>query len=375
MSRYLSVFTPTLTIEMKTRVLLALDQGEISGTSKIVAQFELQYAESVERKFGVAVSNGSTALELAFDVLTLSPGDEVILPSFAIISCLLPILRRGLLPVFVDSDPADWNMDCNAVIDAITNKTKVILAVHTYGLAVDTQLLDDVCRERGIYLVEDAAEAHGLCVNNRRAGSFGIISTFSFYANKHVTCGEGGMVLTDVEELNVRLKSARNLAFGRENRFIHEDLGWNYRMGGLAAALGIGSLSGLDETIRLKKMQAQVYDELFLSHKEILKTPIVSNQCSQNNYWVYGVIPVTPLNRNHLTQKLDDIGIETRPFFFPLHKQPMLQKFPYRVQRKLEVAEEIGERGLYLPMGAHLSVSDQEFIVDSLISQIKLTHV
>ena len=219
-------------------VLDCVETGWISSEGDYVKKFEMQFSSYVGRKYGVAVANGSAALEVALKVAGVEKGDEVILPTFTIMSCLAPVLRAGAVPIFVDCNLDTWNMDVTRIEECVSKRTKAIIAVHIYGLTCDIEELSKIAKDRGIFLIEDAAEVHGQTVNRQMCGSFGDLSIFSFYPNKHITTGEGGMLVTNSEELARKSKWYANLCFGRGNgRYEHEDLGWNFRMTNLQAAI------------------------------------------------------------------------------------------------------------------------------------------
>ena len=233
----IKVFEPSISFKDIYSVIKSLLNNEISGTSNVVNEFEKKFAHFNKRKYGVAVSNGSTALDLAFQNFNFKKGDEVIIPSFTIVSCLSSVIRAGGTPVFCDVDENTWNMDLLNVKNKITKNTKALLLVHTYGLPSDAIEILKYCNEKNITVIEDAAEAHGQSLEGKLCGTFGDISTFSFYANKHITTGEGGMLLTDSNSIREKLLSMRNLDFRSKVRFQHNNLYWNYRLSGLQAAL------------------------------------------------------------------------------------------------------------------------------------------
>ena len=239
-----------------------IDTGWISSEGPFVQQFEDEFAEKVGRNFGVAVSSGSAALDVALASLGLNEGDQVIMPTFTIISPAAAVIRAGATPVLVDSDPVTWNMDVSQVESKITPHTKAIIIVHIYGLPVDTQPLLDIAKRYDLKIIEDAAEMHGQTYNGKPCGSFGDISTFSFYCNKLITTGEGGMILTDDEGLAEKCRSYRNLCFQSEKRFVHKELGWNYRMTNMQAALGLAQLEKMDEFIKIKRRMGERYTSL-----------------------------------------------------------------------------------------------------------------
>ena len=368
-SKLINVFSPKIGIGDMASVLKVLMSNQISGTSPIVNKFEEQIAKKFDRKHGIAVSNGSVALDLAFQSLDLKEGDEVILPSFTIISCLSAVVRTGATPIFCDINKTSWNMTLKDVEKKKTENTKAILMVHLYGLTAEAQKIEKYCEKNGIFLIEDAAEAHGQKESQKFCGSFGLISTMSFYANKHITTGEGGMVLTDDDDLKDKIKKMRNLDFDNKKRFYHDNLYWNYRLGGMQAALGISQLKKLDKTISHKIKQAEIYDQYF-SEEKTLSIPLKNINDINNHYWVYGVVLNKDGIRDKVMKELYDSGIETRPFFGPLHLQGSLPK-KFRNDIELVNTEHISKNGLYLPLGRHLKIRDQKFVTKPLLTILK----
>ena len=250
---------PVLGQEEKELLCECINSGWISSEGPFVKQFENSMASRLGRKYGVAVCNGSAALDAAVAALELEPGDEVILPALTIISCAAAVLRAGAVPVLVDCDCHTWNMDVDQIEARITARTKAIMAVHLYGLPVDMDPVLKLADKHGLKIIEDAAEAIGQDYRGRPCGSFGDLSILSFYPNKHVTTGEGGMVLTDDGALADRCRALRNLCFQPQKRFVHEELGWNFRMSNLQAALGIAQLGRLDQSVRKKRQMGRRY--------------------------------------------------------------------------------------------------------------------
>ncbi len=242
MAEFIPVNQPVLDGNEKAYLVRCIESGWISSEGPAVQEFEQKIAARVGRRHGIAVSNGSTALELAVRILRLPEGSEVIMPAFTIISCAAAIVRAGLVPVLVDADPDTWNMDVSKIADRLTPKTKAIMVVHIYGLPTDMQPILELAEERGLRVVEDAAEMHGQTYRGKACGSFGDASIFSFYPNKHITTGEGGMVLTDDPELAEACRSLRNLSHSPKRRFVHDELGFNYRLTNLQAAVGLAQL-------------------------------------------------------------------------------------------------------------------------------------
>ena len=364
------VFEPQVTTKDKISVLKALFQKNISGTSPVVKEFEEMTASKFNRKYSVAVSNGSVALDIALQSLELKEGDEVILPSHTIISCLAAVVRTNAVPIFCDVDGKTWNMTLREVKRHVTKNTKAILMVHIFGLPSEATEIEQFCKENRIYLIEDAAEAHGQQQMNKLCGSFGDISTFSFYANKHITTGEGGLVLTDSKETYKKLVQMRNLDFTNE-RFKHDNFYWNYRLSGLQASLGISQLRNLDNVIRKKRIQGNIYQELLLKHTDVVQTPLDSFSNSDNHYWVFGILLKKKNIRNELIEKMYKDGIETRPFFWPLHLQNALSDDFKKEKGSLPISESLGENGIYLPLGNHINKKIQKNIISKLINNIK----
>jgi len=367
---FIPVNEPVLNGNEKKYLNECIDTGWISSEGPFVRQFEEQLAKRVQRKYGIAVSNGSAALEASVAALNIGSGDEVILPTFTIISCASAIIRAGAVPVVVDCDPYTWNMDVNQIKDKITSKTKAIMVVHIYGLPVDMEPVLDLANKYGLKIIEDAAEAHGLDYNGKPCGSFGDISTFSFYPNKLVTTGEGGMIVTNDEDLAERCRLLRNLYFQTEKRFVHEELGWNLRMSNIQAALGVAQLERLDEFIAIKRRIGKLYTEM-LENIPGLQLPIPYTSYAKNIYWVYGVVlkDEVPFGAEEAMRRLREHGIGTRPFFWPMHEQPVFKKKGLFNQETYPVSEKLARRSFYIPSGLALTV-DQIYIVSEKVKEI-----
>ena len=338
-----------------------IDTGWLSSEGPFVERFESRFAERVGRKYGIAVSNGTAALEVAVQALGLGPGDEVILPAFTIISCAAAVVRAGATPVLVDSDPQTWNMDVDQLADKITPRTRAIMPVHIYGLPVDMQPVLELAGKHNLRIIEDAAEAHGQTFYGRPCGSFGDLSIFSFYPNKLVTTGEGGMILTDNENLAQTCRGLRNLCFQPNRRFVHERLGYNFRMTNLQAALGLAQVEQLDSFIQRKRRMGARYTEL-LGTIPGFQLPLTSTAYADNLYWVFGIVldDSIPDDAQSLMRKLADRKIGTRPFFWPMHQQPVFQKMGLFTGEFYPVAERLARRGFYLPSG--MALTDQQMV-------------
>jgi perosamine synthetase len=346
------VNTPLLDGNEKKYLLECIETGWISSEGPFVAQFEEAFASRVNRKHGVAVANGSGALDIAVKAVGIGAGDEVIMPTFTIISPAASVVRQGAIPVLVDSDPVTWNMDVNQIEDMITPRTKAILVVHIYGLPVDMDPVLDIARRHGLLVIEDAAEMHGQTYNGRPCGSFGDISIFSFYPNKHVTTGEGGMLVVDDAHLADRCRSLRNLCFQPQRRFVHEELGWNYRMTNMQAALGLAQLERLDEFVIRKRAMGQRYTELLKDIANV-QLPLPATTYADNIYWVYGIVlgDDVPLDAEAAMKRLGEAGVGTRPFFWPMHEQPIFKELGLFSGDSHPVAEKLARRGFYVPSG------------------------
>jgi perosamine synthetase len=365
--QFIPVNMPLLDGNEKKYLAECIDTGWISSEGPFVSRLEAQFARLVGRKYGIAVCNGSAALDLAVAALELVPGGEVILPAFTIISCAAALVRAELRPVVVDSDPMTWNMDVEKIEEKISSKTKAIMVVHIYGLPVDMDPVLSIAKKYDLKIIEDAAEAHGLHYKSKPCGSFGDLSTFSFYPNKLVTTGEGGMVLTDDEEILERCRSLRNLCFQEDRRFKHRRLGWNFRMSNIQAALGVAQLERLDRFVEKKKKIGKRYTELL---KDIpnLQLPLAQTPYADNIYWVYGMVlkDNATLDAELFAKELSALKIGTRPFFWPIHRQPVLRDMGLFHKESCPVAENLAKNGLYIPGGLALTDDQLEIVADAV---------
>jgi perosamine synthetase len=339
--------------------------GWISSAGKFINQFENKWAEYCGMKHGIAVCNGTIALELAVEVLGFPAGSEIILPSFTIISCAQAITKAGCIPVAVDCEPDTWCMDVAEVERAITPKTKAIMPVHIYGHPVDMDPIMDLADKHGLVVVEDAAEVHGAEYKGRKCGGIGHVSCFSFFANKIITTGEGGMVLTSDDRLAEKLRSYRNLCFQDKQRFLHDEIGHNYRFTNIQAAIGLAQLERIEETIARKRAMASTYAE-GLSGLPI-QLP-VEREWAKNVYWMYGLVidEQTGMDAKGLANRLRAAGVETRPFFLGIHEQPVFRKMGLFADLTLPVTERIARQGLYLPSGQAITDDQIEHVVEQV---------
>jgi len=347
---------PLLDGNERKYLLECIDTGWISSEGPFVRRFEDEFARCVGRRFGVAVSSGSAALDAAVVALGIGPDDEVIMPAFTIISCAAAIVRAGAVPVLVDSDPLTWNIDVAKIEQRLTNKTKAIMVVHIYGLPTDMDPILDLACRYSLLVIEDAAQMHGQTYRSRQCGSFGAVSTFSFYPNKHVTAGEGGMIVTDDSQVAERCRSLRNLCFKPEQRFVHDELGWNFRMTSIQAALGVAQLERLDEVVEKKRSMGRGYRNAFAGMTSIELTPDKTDY-ADNIYWVFGMVlsDEVAFDAREAMRRLGELGVGTRPFFWPMHEQPALRKRGLFGHERYPVAERLARRGFYIPSGVALT--------------------
>jgi perosamine synthetase len=365
---------PLLTDREAERVNDCLKSGWISSSGPTIEEFEKTWSRYCGRRYGVSVCNGTAALQAAVAVLGLTKGDEIIMPTFTIISCVTAALYAGATPVLVDADPCTWTMDVEQVAKKITSRTKAIMAVHIYGHPADMDPIVALAERHGLAIIEDAAEAHGaeyLSQRNShearwiRCGSFGTASCFSFYANKLITTGEGGMVVTDDPQLADKLRSLRNLCFEPERRFSHEELGFNFRLTNMQAALGLAQFERMDKIVGQKRWMGQEYTKRLRGVG--LQLP-VEEPWARSVYWMYGVVlsEDTGMDAAVFARSLSDRGIETRPFFLGMHEQPVFKRRGMFQDEHYRVAERLARQGLYLPSGLGLKEEQLEYVVESV---------
>jgi len=355
------VCQPTLEGNERKYVMQCMDTNWISSRGKFVDEFEEGFSHYCGVRFGITTNSGTTALHLALATMGLGEGDEVIIPSFTMISTANAITYLGAKPIPVDVEPVTWNIDPDKIEAKITDKTRAIIPIHTYGHPANMDRLQAIADKHDLDIVEDAAEAHGAEYKGKRVGSFGKMAAFSFYANKIITTGEGGMIVTDDEELAERLHTLRNYGFTQERHFWHKVMGFSYRMTNLQAAIGLGQFEKIDELVQGRIDNARLYSKL-LADIPGITTPHESEDVKAV-YWMYGVLVEDEfgLSKDELRQKLADRGIETRSFFIPIHLQPI---YSYLLSDEFPVSEELGRKGFYLPSASNLRPDQIEFIVE-----------
>lgn len=360
---YIPVCEPSLQGKELEYVTKCIQTNWISSAGQYIDDFQSLFAEKCGAKYGIACANGTVALHLALASLDLKPEDEVIIPSFTMIATANAVTYCGAKLVLVDSEPVTWNMDLNHVKDKITPRTKAIIPVHTYGHPVDMDNLNEIADRHGITVIEDAAEAHGARYKGRMTGSLGAAACFSFYGNKILTTGEGGMVTTSNEELARLAWNLRDHAFSKERHFWHRFVGFNYRMTNLQAAVGLAQTEKLEDYVASRKRNAAYYSELLRKVPGITRPP--QADWAENVYWMYGILVDDTKygrTRTELRQILADSGIETRTFFIPMHCQPVYWQF-FKGQR-FPVAEDLCRRGFYLPSASSLEKDEIAYIAD-----------
>ena len=355
MTDFIPVNEPLLNGNEKKYLCECIDTGWISSEGPFVKEFEDKFSQRVDRKFGVSVTNGTAALEVAIQALGIGEGDEVIMPTFTIISCAEAVIRVGAKPILVDSDLYTWNMRTEDIEEKITSKTRAIMVVHIYGLPVEMENVIDIANKYNLKIIEDAAEMHGQKYKNRPCGSFGDISCFSFYPNKHITTGEGGMIVTDDEEVAERCRSIRNLCFQPKNRYVHDKLSSNYRFTNLQAAIGLAQLERLDEFVEKKRHIGELYNSL-LSGIRGIQLPVSKTNYADNIYWVYGIVidDEVSMDNREIVKRLAENGIGSRTFFWCMHEQPVFMKMKLFDKTDYPNAERMARKGLYLPSGLAL---------------------
>lgn len=369
---FIPVNEPLLNGNEKKYLCACIDTGWISSEGPFVKEFEQKMSATVDRKYGIAVANGTAALEIATRAIGIGEGDEVIMPTFTIISCAMAVTKLGAVPVLIDSDLFTWNMKVDEIEKKITSRTKAIMMVHLYGLPVDVDRILEIAQKYNLKVIEDAAEMHGQTYKGKPCGSFGDVSIFSFYPNKHVTTGEGGMVVTNDEDIAERCRSYRNLCFRKDVRYVHNEISDNYRFTNLQAAVGLAQLERLDEFVEKKRWIGKYYTENLKDVKGII-LPKEMDDNAENIYWVYGVLldnSVDITNRD-ICKLLGEKGIGTRTFFWCMHEQPVYKDMGFFKGEKYPDAEYLARKGFYIPSGLALQEEQMAQVVEAVKSVIE----
>jgi perosamine synthetase len=370
------VCIPTLSGEEWKYLKECLDTNWISSKGKFIEEFEDGFADYIGVKYGCTTTSGTAAIHLALISSGIKPGDEVIVPAFTMMGSIFPIIYCGAKPVLVDSEVETWNIDVSKIEEKITERTKAIMVVHIYGHPCDMEPIMDIANKYDLYVVEDAAEAHGAEYKGKKVGTFGDLSCFSFYANKIITTGEGGMLLTNNKGIYEKAKRLKDMAFTEERRFLHYDVGFNYRMTNMQAAIGLAQLEKINTYVEARRRNAKLYNEL-LKDIEGIKLPS-EKKWAKNVYWMYSILVDEKkfgMSRDALMNTLADEGIDTRPFFVPMHQQPVLrERGLFGGEESYPIAEELSKNGLNLPSSSSLSKNDIE-LVSNIINELKRDRI
>ena len=361
---YIPVCEPDLRGKEKEYLLSCVEDNWISSAGQYVNEFEKKFSQFSGCEYGVSCTSGTTALHLALVTLGIGTGDEVIIPTFTMIATANTVRYTGAVPVLVDLDNRCWNMDVNQIEEKITNRTKAIVVVHTYGHPAEMYTINKIAKKYNLYVVEDAAEAHGAKYKGQSIGSIGDVACFSFYGNKIITTGEGGMLVTNNKEIATIAANLRDHAFSKDRHFWHKYVGFNYRMTNMQAAVGLAQVERIEEMVEIRRQNASIYTHK-LSNIPSVSTPF--ERCSVKNvFWMYGILVngESESIRDELRIFLADSGIETRSFFIPIHLQPVYyeqfsdQNFPN--------SEYLCQYGLYLPSSSTLTEKEITYITDKI---------
>ena len=343
----------------------AIKSTWISSSGKFITQFESMFSEFCSTNHAVATSNGTTALHLAIESLNIGSGDEVIVPSLTFAATANAILHSGAIPVFVDSLNNHWNIDPEKISDAITPNTKAILAVHLYGHPCDMTRIMKIAKKHNLFVIEDCAEATGASINGKKVGSIGDIGCFSFFGNKIITTGEGGMCITNNADLNERMRVLRDHGMDKSKKYWHTEIGYNYRMTNLNAAIGVAQMEQIDLFLKKRQILRIQYDNLINFNSNLLKPidSIFGNEVE----WFYNLnlSSTTKIKRDKLIFELSKVGIDSRPFFYPIHLMPPYLKYT-EAKNDFINAETFGKYGMNLPLYPSLSFEDVKFISTEL---------
>ncbi len=350
---------PLIGEEELRNVADCIKSGWISSKGGYINTFEEEFSRYCGCKYGVTTTSGTTALHLAVASLGLKGGDEVILPTFTMIASAYAIIYSGARPVLVDSEPRTWNIDPKKIEEKITKRTKAIMPVHIYGHPCDMDPILEIARDHGLFVIEDCAEAHGAEYKGKRVGMLGDVGCFSFYANKIITTGEGGMLVTNSKEIYEKASLLKDLAHSKRQRFLHEELAYNYRMTNMQAAVGLAQLRKIDRHLGIKKRMAALYGKL-LADTGGLTLP-VEEPWATNVYWMYSILVDRKefgLPADGLMKRLAEKGIDTRSFFIPMHRQPVFRNLGLDTKGSYPVSERLSQQGLYLPSG--LAITEEQ---------------
>jgi len=366
---FIPVCEPLLAGNERKYIDEAIDTNWISSRGKFVDKFENDFATFCIVKHALTVSNGTNAIHLALRALDISEGDEIIIPNFTMICSVLPVVYLSAIPIFVDADPITWNIDPSKIEERITNRTKAIMVVHLYGRPCDMNPIWEISKRYNVKIIEDAAEAHGAEYFGKKCGTLGDIAAFSFFSNKVVTTGEGGMVTTNDETLFERSRYFKDLCFPLtgERTYFHEDIGYQYRLSNMQAALGVAQMEKINDYIDMRRHNNLLYKTFLKDVKGINFQP--ENEGCKNIYWM-NAITIDPeligKKRDKMMEELAEKGIQTRKFFFPMHRQPCLQKYNDFNKRDYPVSDFLSENGMYLPSSSGITKVEIEYVCENI---------
>ena len=357
---FIPVARPLLHKDTHKFVSKCIEHNQISSSTNVVKDFENIFSESINRKYGFSCNSGTQALIIAVKSLNLKPGSKILIPNFCIISMLIAVLENDCIPIFVE--PTDgFNISLDDIKNIFDKDIKCVMIAHMYGLAVNAKPIENFCKKNKIFLIEDAAEAHGQFVNNNPCGSFGDISIFSFFANKHVTCGEGGFIATNNTKISKEIALIKNLYFDNKRSYKHKNIGQVGRMTTMQAALGIKSFNNLQNVINSKINIGKFYNNLFKDKN--IKIPDINNSVSINHYWVYPLIFETIKDRKMFQTYLEKKHIDYRRLFYPLDKQPLLKRLHLLQSKKKNVTSmNYYRKGLYIPTGPLMYEHEMQYL-------------
>ena len=351
MGEFISVAEPDLSGNEKKYVLDCVESTWISSLGKYIGQFEEKFASFCDVKYGVSTSNGTVALQLALVALGIGKGDEVIIPDLTFIATANACVYVGAKPIFVDAEKETWNIDANKIEEKINDKTKAIIAVHLYGHPCDMDKILEIAKKHKLKVIEDAAEAHGATYKGKKVGSMGDVGCFSFYGNKIITTGEGGMCTTNDKRLAERMTFLKDHGMDAKKRYWHPEIGFNFRMTNIQAAIGLAQLERADKIIATKRSNAKLYAELLKDVEGVTLQP--QAEWAETVYWLHSILVKDKTRRDGLMKELKENNIDSRPFFYPMHELP-----PYETANDFPIATELSGRGMNLPSSTKLSEED-----------------
>jgi perosamine synthetase len=358
------IYKPLIEDEEVNAVSKVVRSGWVSSKGKELKVFEDHFSKYIGRKAGVSTSSGTTALHLALAALGIRKGDEVVAPDFTFVSPVNAVIYQNAEPVLVDAEYETFGADPDKIKEAISKRTKAVVVAHMYGNAARIDEIKEITEDKGVYLIEDCAESIGAKYNGKMVGSRGIISCFSFYGNKIITTGEGGMCLTDDYEIGEKLSTLRDHGMKPEKRYWHDEVGFNYRMTNMQAALGLAQLKKIDQIIARKRKIAAQYQELLSNRLEVQSDP--PNQ--ESVFWLYSVLSKSGTVRERILRELEKNDIESRRFFHPVHTMPPYRNFRF-ISQKRKVSNDISRRGFNLP--SYPGISQEELtLVSETVNRI-----